>query len=316
VGTIVVFVFFAIDAGSSGFLSLTGTRNYLEVAADVGIVAVPVCLLLVAGEFDLSVGAMIGAGGILFSYPLVELGWPLWAGIAFAMAVSAAIGAANGLLVVKTGIPSFLVTLATMFVLLGCTLALTNVLTDTTSVSGVVDAVDGDWLLPLFRGHVAGVSVSIIWWPVLALVAAYVLDKLSFGNWIYAAGGNSDAAFKAGVPVNRVKILLYMSTAMAATLVGILDTFAIDVADVNRGTGKEFEAVTAAVIGGALITGGSGSPIGSAVGALLFGMVSQGFYFTSIDDNWFQAFLGAMLLLAVAVNHYTRSTGMKVRRRS
>lgn len=316
IGTIVVFTYFAVDAGDKGFLSLTGTRNYLEVAAEVGIVTVPVCLLLIAGEFDLSIGAMIGAGGILFSYPIVQYGWPLWLAVIFALAAAAAIGFVNGMLVVRTGIPSFLVTLASMFVLSGTTLAVTNSLTGATSVSGVHEAVGNGWMVQLFAGHIGGFSVSIIWWLLLTAVAAYVLDGLRAGNWIYASGGNVDAAYKTGVPVRRVKVLLFMCTSMAATLVAILATFAIDSADVSRGTGKEFQAATAAVIGGTLISGGSGSPIGAAVGALLFGMVSQGFFFTSIDDNWFQAFLGLMLLMAVVVNQYTRAAGMRTRKAS
>jgi simple sugar transport system permease protein len=316
VGTIVVFAFFAIDAGDKGFLSLTGTRNYLEVAAEVGIVTVPVCLLLIAGEFDLSIGAMIGAGGILFAYPVVEYGWPLWLGVVFALSAAAGIGFVNGVLVVKTGIPSFLVTLASMFVLSGTTLAVTNSLTGATSVSGVQEVVGDGWMTSLFNGHIGGFSVSIVWWLALTAIAAYVLDAMRAGNWIYASGGNVDAAYKTGVPVHRVKIMLFMCTSMAATLVAILATFAIDSADVSRGTGKEFQAATAAVIGGTLIAGGSGSPIGAAVGALLFGMVSQGFFFTSIDDNWFQAFLGLMLLMAVVVNQYTRSAGMRTRRKA
>lgn len=316
VGTIVVFLFFAIDAGDKGFLSDTGTRNYLEVAAEVGIITVPVCLLLIAGEFDLSVGAMIGAGGILFAYPVVEHGWPLWLAVIFALAASAGIGFVNGMLVVRTGIPSFLVTLASMFVLSGATLAVTNSLTGATSVSGIQEQVGDSWLAGLFDGHVGSFSVSIVWWLALTAIAAYVLDGLRAGNWIYASGGNVDAAYKTGVPVRRVKVMLFMCTSMAATLVAILATFAIDSADVSRGTGKEFQAATAAVIGGTLISGGSGSPVGAAVGALLFGMVSQGFFFTSIDDNWFQAFLGLMLLLAVIVNQSTRAAGMRSRRKA
>jgi simple sugar transport system permease protein len=313
-GALVAFSFFAFTAGSSGFLTLIGTRNYLEVASQVGIVAVGVCLLLIAGEFDLSVGAVISVAGILFAYPIVHLHWPLWAGVLFAMAVAAGIGATNGLLVVKTGVPSFLVTLSTMFILLGCSVGITIALTGTTTVDNVVEAVDGEPLLRALTGTVAGIPTMFFWWIGLTLIAAYFVDRLRVGNWVYASGGHADAAFRAGVAVHRVKLALFMVTALCATLVSIMQTLAVDQANVTNGPGIEFQAVTAAVIGGTLITGGWGSPIGAAFGALLFGMVSQGFYFTDISSQWYQTFLGSMLLLAVLVNHYTRAAAMRSQR--
>jgi simple sugar transport system permease protein len=312
-GTIVAFAFFAIDAGGSGFLTWGGTRNYLEVAAEVGIIAAPISLLLVAGEFDLSVGAMVGAAGIVFCYPVIYHGWPLWAALLLALAVAMVVGLINGWLVVRTGIPSFLVTLATMFVIKGITLAVTKTLTGTTLISGIDEKLAGDPLEPLFNGHLFGLPASIYWWLAITAVAAYVLEKTRFGNWTYATGGNLEAALKAGVPVRRVKMVLFACTAMSATMVAVFASFAVNGADINRGNLKEFQAATAAVIGGAVITGGYGSPIGAALGALFFGMVSQGFFFTNIDDNWFQAFLGVMLLLAVVVNQYTRNAGMRAR---
>jgi simple sugar transport system permease protein len=313
-GTVLVFCIFALVAGGAGFLSLTATRNYLEVAAEVGIIAIPVTLLLVAGEFDLSVGAMVGAGGILFSYPVVYHGWPIVAGLALAIGGACVVGAVNGLLVTRTRLPSFIVTLAMMFILQGATVAITNSLTGTVSIPDVTASVGGDPLLPLFDGYIVGLSASIFWWLGLALLAAWLLDCSRPGNWIYATGGDLEAAKKGGIPVNRVKVLLFMATAAAAVLVGILMVFVGNGAEASAGTGKEFQAAAAAVIGGAMITGGYGSPIGTAFGALLFGMVNQGFFYTSIDDNWFAAFVGAMLLVAVMVNTYTRSASMRHRR--
>jgi simple sugar transport system permease protein len=314
VGTIVVFVFFAVNAGSNGFLTFAGTRNYLEVACEIGIVAVPVTLLLIAGEFDLSVGVMIGASGIAVAYTIETFNCPLWAGLLVGFAVAGLVGAINGLIVVRMGIPSFLVTLASMFVVKGVGLALTLILVGTSQIFRVKSFLTGDPLLPLFAGSVWGLNVSIVWWVGLTLLAAYVLESTHFGNWIYACGGDRDAALKMGVPVGKVKIILYVLTAMSATLVSTLAMMVVDQADVAQGAGKEFEAVTATVIGGAAITGGFGSPIGSLFGALMFGMVSQGFFYTDIDDNWFYAFVGAILLLAVAINKYVRQAAMRTSR--
>jgi simple sugar transport system permease protein len=315
-GTIVVFAFFAFNAGGNGFLTFAGTRNYLEVAGEIGIIAVPVTLLLIAGEFDLSVGVMIGATGVAVAYTATVFGWPLWACLLVGLTVAGAVGLINGLVVVRMGIPSFLVTLASMFMVKGVTLAVTMLLIETTQIFRVKTALKGDFLLPLFGGTIWGLDISIVWWIGLTLLAAYVLSNTRFGNWIYASGGDREAALKMGVPVGVVKVSLYVATSMSATLVAVLSMMLVDQAEATQGGGKEFEAVTAAVIGGAAITGGFGSPIGSFFGALMFGMVSQGFFYTDIDDNWFYGFVGAILLVAVAINKYVRQAAARPTRRS
>lgn len=315
VGVVLVFAFFVSAAYDTGFLSLTATRNYLEVAASVGIIATAVTLLLIAGEFDLSVGTMVGTAGILFAYPVVYMNWPIAVAVPLAFGGACLVGLVNGLLTTKTRVPSFIVTLAMMFVLGGTTAAVTNSLTGTVSITGIRSSLDGDPLLFLFGGEIFGISIAIFWWIGLVLVAAWLLDFTRVGNWIYATGGDVEAAKKAGVPVHRVKIALFVATAAAATLVGILSALIGDAADVTTGSGKEFQAAAAAVIGGTLIWGGYGSAIGTAAGALLFGIVNQGFFFTSIDDAWFLPFVGVMLLLAVIVNTYTRQLALRQSRR-
>lgn len=314
VGLIVVFAYFALTAGNHGFLTQTGTRNYIEVAAELGIIAVPVALLMIAGEFDLSVGSMVGAAGIIVSYPVVHHGWPLWAALLLGFAAACAIGFINGYIVVRTGLPSFIVTLAALYGLRGATLALTQNIAGNTSVDGIREATSGDVLRHLFGDQVFGFNVSIAWFVAVTVVGTWVLTRTSFGNWIYASGGDPVAARRAGVPVSRVKIVLFMSTALASTIVAVITSFVVDSANVVNGDQKEFQAITAAVIGGTLLTGGAGSPVGAALGAIVFGMVSQGFFFTNIDNNWFQTFIGGMLLVAVLVNTYIRSRSLKARR--
>ncbi len=310
-GTALVFLFFASVAGDAGFLSFSGTRNYLEVAASVGIIAVPVTLLLIAGEFDLSVGVMVGATGMAGAFTIVFLDGPLWAGLLTGGALAALVGLFNGFVVVRIGIPSFLVTLAMMFMIRGAGLAIALIVVDTSYIFRVRSAVRDDVLFPLFAGTPWGLSVSLVWWIGLTLVAAHVLENTRFGNWIYASGGDREAALKMGVPVTAVKITLYVMTAMSAMLVAVLTMVLVDQADIAEGRFKEFEAVTAAVIGGAAITGGYGSPIGTFFGALMFGIVSQGFFYTEIRDTWFFAFLGGILLVAVLVNKYIRETAAR-----
>ena len=309
-GAILVFAFFAIVAGDRGFLTSTGTISYLEVSAQLGIVVIPVALLMIAGEFDLSVGSMIGAAGMLLAIPTVEFGWPLWASLILAFGVALLVGFLNGYMVIKTGLPSFIVTLASLFALRGATIGFTRLITGRTQVSGLEDT---GFLASLFAGEIGGVPASIFWWVGLGFLGTYVLLRTTFGNWIFGTGGDAVAARNVGVPVNRVKIMLFMATAVASTLLAVIQVLDAGSADVLRGTLFEFQAIIATVIGGVLLTGGYGSVIGPMFGALIFGMVSQGIFFTGVNTDWFQVFLGAMLLIAVIVNNFIRNRAARAR---
>jgi simple sugar transport system permease protein len=311
VSTILVFAFFAVNAGDQGFLSFPGTKNYLAVAAEIGIIGSPVTLLLVAGEFDLSVGTAIGAAGIAIAYPVVNFHWPLWAALLSGFAVTSLVGLVNGLLVVRLGIPSFLATLGMMFFLRGLTLAGTLALTGTTQIYQLKAAVPRDVLLPLFAGTIFGLPASVFWWLGLAFASAYFLSNTRYGNWIYASGGDHDAAIKMGIPVSLVKVCLFVYVSVSAVIVAANSMFYVDMADVSQGLGKEFEGITAAVIGGGATIGGFGSPIGTVLGALMLGMISQGFFYTNINDDWFYSFVGAVLVIAVIVNKYTRDAATR-----
>ncbi len=305
-GAILVFIFFAVIAGDSGFLNFRGVVSWLEVSAQLGILAVAAALLMIGGEFDLSIGSMIGAAGMVIAIPVAEYGWPVWAAILLAFAFALLVGLLNGVIVNRTRLPSFIVTLASLFILRGLTIGATRLITGRTQVSGLKDAAETDPLAQLFIGNVFGIPVSVYWWVVLAAVATWILVKTRPGNWIFGVGGDAEAARNSGVPVNRVRIALFMGTAVSATIFAALQVLDFGSADVTRGTGKEFEAIIAAVIGGCLLTGGYGSAVGAVFGALIFGMVQQGIFFTGVNTDWFQVFLGAMLLIAVVFNNFIR----------
>jgi simple sugar transport system permease protein len=306
-GAVVVFAFFAVIAGDDGFLTKNGAVNYLEVAAQVGILAAPVTLLMIAGEFDLSVGSMIGGAGMLIAIPLTEYQTPLWMAILITFVAAGAVGAINGFIVVRTGLPSFIVTLAALFIVRGLTLAITRNITGRTQVGGIrEEAGEDNFLLDVFGGNIADFPVSILWAIGITALATFVLLRTRFGNWIFGAGGDPEAARNVGVPVARVKIILFVCTALGAALLATIQVTNAGSADVLRGELREFYAIAAAVIGGCLLTGGYGSAIGAFFGALLFGMVEQGIFFTGVDSDWFQVFLGSMILAAVLVNRYIR----------
>ena len=310
-GSILVFAFFAIVAGDSGFLTTAGAASYLEVAAQLGIVAVPVALLMIAGEFDLSVGSMVGAAGMIIAISVSEYGLPLLVGVLLAFAVALVVGFLNGYLVIKTGLPSFIVTLGMLFALRGLTIGCARLLTGRTQI-GLGDSGSGV-MQTLFAGSIGDFSVSIIWWFVLAVLGTYVLQRTVFGNWIFGAGGDANAARNVGVPVSRVKITLFMCTAASAALLATIQVLDAGSADVLRGTLLELQAIAAAVIGGVLLTGGYGSVIGALFGALIFGMVQQGIFFTGVSTDWFQVFVGVMLLIAVMFNNVIRRRAAEAR---
>jgi simple sugar transport system permease protein len=295
-GALLVWLTFAVVAGAP-FRGVDGTAAVLNAAAPLGILAIAVALLMIAGEFDLSIGSIIGAAGMTVALLTRHFDWTLWP----------AIGFGNGLLVVRTGLPSFIVTLGTLFALRGLTIALSRQLTRRTQLGGL-DQVPGYETARLaFASEVYGPFLApIAWWLGLAALATWMLLRTRAGNWIFAAGGAPESARKMGVPVARVKIALFMTTALAACLVAVSQAVRFTGADALRGEQQEFRAIIAAVIGGTLLTGGYGSAVGAVLGALIFGMVQQGIVITGVDADWFQVFLGAMLVAAVLVNNFIR----------
>jgi simple sugar transport system permease protein len=304
-GVVLVWVFFSVLAGAP-FRSVAGAATYLNAAAPLGILAVGVALLMIGGEFDLSVGSVLGAAGMSVMLLTTHFGWSLWPAIGATLVLCLVIGFLNGYAVVRTGLPSFIVTLATLFMVRGLTIAAARGFTRRTQLGGLDQIQDFETARLLFGSDpVAGFRVSILWWVVLTIMGTWFLLRSPYGSWIFAAGGQPEAARNAGVPVDRVKIGLFMTTALCAGLVAILQVVRFTGSDALRGQLQEFYAIIVVVMGGTLLTGGYGSVVGAALGALIFGMVRQGIVMAGVDADWFQVFLGAMLLGAVLVNTYT-----------
>ncbi|THV19736.1 ABC transporter permease [Peteryoungia ipomoeae] len=329
-GLILVTLFFLATADRTMF-TLSGIMNFMTPAAQLGILGIAAALLMIGGEFDLSIGSMVAFTGMLFGAFTVNIGMPLILAIPLTLLFAAMLGVANGLMVIRTGLPSFIVTLAGLFILRGATLVGLKLLTGgATQLRGIREAVGEDFLAPIFSGDafefilnwlaeaglvdsfksglpkVPGIPVEIIWFILFALIATYVLLRTPIGNWIFATGGDANAAQNSGVPVRKVKIALFVLTAVAAALVAIITVMDAGSTDARRGFMKEFEAIITAVIGGCLLTGGYGSAIGAFFGAIIFGMVTIGLTYTKFDQDWFQVFLGGMLLLAVIFNNVIR----------
>lgn len=308
---VLVFIGFALIAPA--FATQQGISNFLDPSATLGIMAVAVALLMIGGEFDLSAGVMTGSTALVTALIVTQLNTNVWVGVLVSLGFAVAIGLINGILVHKTKLPSFIITLGMMFMLWGLNYAVTTNLTNQVTVSGLSGYSGFASAKAVFGSSVGGFQVSLVWWIVLTILGIMLLKRTKVGNWITAIGGNAQGALAVGVPVARVRIGLFVGTAVAAWLVGQLTVMRYASATVTTGVGAEFHYIIAAVIGGCLLTGGAGSVLGASIGALIFGMVQQGMPLAGFPSELFKFFLGAILLLAVFVNLYLKKKSQGVR---
>ncbi|GAA5170936.1 ABC transporter permease [Pseudonocardia eucalypti] len=309
VAAVAIFVFFFVIA--EPFRTTAALATVLYQSSTIGIVAVGVALLMIGGEFDLSTGVAVTTTALASSMISYQLSLNAWVGVVLSLAVSLGIGFVNGYLRMRTGIPSFLVTLSTFFVLAGLNLGVTKLITGTVATSNPSELDGFASAKAVFASEIPlgfmTVNISVLWWLVFTLVATWILLRTRTGNWIFAVGGNADSARAVGVPVRATKIGLFMGVGFTTWFFGQHQLFQLSVVQSGTGVGNEFIYIIAAVVGGCLLTGGYGSAIGSALGAFIFGMTTQGIVYAGWDPNWFRAFLGAMLLLAVLVNLYVKN---------
>ncbi|MFF1720457.1 ABC transporter permease [Streptomyces sviceus] len=312
-GAAAVYVFFLIsappvrDAGSMA--------NILYQSSTLGIVTVPVALLMIGGEFDLSAGVAVITSALTASMLSYQLTMNVWVGVIAALVVSLGIGFLNGWLVVKTGLPSFLVTLGSFLILQGVNLAVTKLVTGNVATDDI-STMDGfDQAKKVFASSfdIGGVQVkiTIFWWLLFAAIATWVLLRTKYGNWTFAVGGNKDSSRAVGVPVTFTKISLFMLVGFGAWFIGMHQLFSFNTVQSGEGVGQELIYISAAVIGGCLLTGGAGSAIGPVFGAFMFGMVQQGIVYAGWNPDWFKAFLGVMLLGAVLINQWVQRTATR-----
>ncbi|MFC9165810.1 ABC transporter permease [Streptomyces fungicidicus] len=310
VAVVVFFLFAAPPVRDAGSMA-----NILYQSSVIGIMALPVALLMIGGEFDLSAGVAVVTSALTASMLSYQLTMNVWMGVIVALAVSLGIGAFNGWMLVRTGLPSFLVTLGTFLILQGVNLAVTKLVTGNVATDDISDMDGFEQAKSLFASsfEVGGVQVKItvVWWLVFAALATWVLLRTKYGNWIFAVGGNKDSARAVGVPVTFTQISLFMLVGFGAWFVGMHNLFSFNTVQSGEGVGQELIYIAAAVIGGCLLTGGYGSAIGPVFGAFMFGMVQQGIVYAGWNPDWFKAFLGVMLLGAVLINLWVQRTATR-----
>ncbi len=300
VAAVVIFIFFISVAPA--FRSGASFFTVLYQSSTIGIVAVGVGMLMIGGEFDLSAGVIVTTAGLVNSMFCWWFGINLWVGALLSLVFCLAIGFLNGYLVMRTGIPSFLITLGTFFVLQGANLGVTKLVTGSVSTPDISQMDGYGSLGEVFASsfEVGDVTVwgTVLWWALFIAVSAWVLQRTRIGNWIFAVGGNAASARAVGVPVVRSKISLFMTVSFLGWFVGMHTLYRFNTLQSGNGVGNEFLYIIAAVVGGTLLTGGYGNAIGVAIGAFIFGMTSLCIVYAGWDPNWFKAFLGVMLLLA------------------
>jgi simple sugar transport system permease protein len=312
-GAILVFIFFwAIAPPFRQFAAFT---TVLYQAATIGIPAVAVALLMIGGEFDLSAGVAVTTSSLAASMFATQVAGSLWAGVVFALFFSLGIGAVNGLLLIQTKLHSFLVTLGTFLMLQGLNIAITKLITGNVATQDISGMRGFNTLQTIFASNFmiggAQISIAIVYWLIFVALATWVLLRTKIGNWIFAVGGQGDSARAVGVPVNRVKIGLFMLVGFGCWFLAMHLLFAYNTVQSGAGIGNELLYIAASVVGGCLLTGGYGSAVGSALGAFIFGMTTEGVIYADWDPDWFQFFVGAMLLLATVVNTWIRLRATK-----
>ena len=327
----------AIAIASNGVaFNPLGLKNNLSIIAQFGIIATGACLLMIAGEFDLSIGSMIGFAGMSMAM-MLKWGLPFGLGPAtpataffVTLVMTLAIGWLIGFIVVRSRLSSFIVTLAFLFFLRGLTEVCFRLINQSTQISGLPDYKQDSWFAAMFGGEsfgwlydlwfalggnlnrageqwVTGFDAKLVWWILIAGAAAVLMARTQAGNWIYATGDNRESARANGVPVDKVRISLFMLTAFCSTIFAACQVFDTNTADAAKGNLKELEAIAIAVVGGTLMTGGFGTVLGVVFGAVTFGLVANAvFFIPAIDGSYYRVFVGVVLLTAVFLNESVR----------
>lgn len=279
------------------FLTLPTLYSILALAGEVGVVSVGVAFLMISGEFNLAVGSIYALVPMGVAYMMME-GVDMLLASLIMLSVAFAAGAAMGYITLRTGIPSFITSLGFMMFFRGILLAVTG--------GFPVRMPHDHWLASVLNGVLTeeGLRTSALWLIALTGLLAFILNWTPYGNWVYAVGGSAATARELGVPVRRVKIINFGISSLLAGLAGLIAFSRFRVVDPTLGIGLELEAITAAVLGGCLLSGGYGSVVGTFLGAVLVAMTRVGLVLAKAPAYWYTAFIGILLIVATVINHF------------
>jgi len=288
------------------FLSTENLRGILGLLPEVGLVSIGVTVLMICGEFDLSVGSMFALMPVSVAL-MTNAGVPFVPGMLLGLVIAALVGFANGFITLTFNIPSFITTLGMLFIVRSLTVVITG---------GFPPLLSSDLPIGIFTqflGPGGILRASFIWFAIIALAAGAMLSGSNLGNWIHATGGFVDAAAAMGVPVRRVKMASFVLCSMMAGFAGTIQVFRLGAPLPSIGEGLELQAVAAAVIGGTALTGGVGTVLGAVVGALLIRVIDNGLVLSRVDANWFKFAIGALTIFAVVANSWLRQTARRIK---
>jgi len=282
----------ALSLATDTFATRTNLFNVTRNFAFVGIVALGMTAVIITGGIDLSVGSIVCLAGIMLGV-VMNAGYSIWAGVGAALLTSLAIGALNGVLIAYVRMPPFVITLGM--------LAIARSLAMVASNNRMVYDFGPDQakLLALGGGTTLGVANPVIALTVLALITGYLFRWTQWGRHVFAIGGNEQAAMRAGVRVNRIKVGVYMVSALTAGITAVLEVGWLGAVTTNLGQSMELAVIAAAVIGGANLSGGSGTAFGAVIGAALIEVIRNSLLLLGVDAFWQGTFVGSFIVLAV-----------------
>ena len=289
------------------FLNAQNLQGLFGLLPEMALVAVGVTLLMICGEFDLSVGSVFALTPMVMAV-LLAAGTPFVLAFPAGLGVALLIGLINGILTTRFSIPSFITTLGMLFVARSATVVISGGFPPLLPQ----DALPKD-LFVAFVGPGGLVRASLLWFLAVAVVVSLVLSRSNFGNWVRATGGFLPAAQSMGIPTQRVKIACFMICSLLAGFAGMLQVMRLGAPLPSIGEGLELQAVAAAVIGGTALTGGIGTILGGVVGAILIRVIDNGLVLSRVDANWFKMALGALTVFAVILNAWLRSKARAIK---
>jgi len=266
----------------------------LKTMPELGLIAIGMTMLIIAGEFDLSVGSTFALAPFVMAYVAERLGVNAFLAFLACIAVGVAIGWLNGFITTKIGISSFITTLGTMMALRGLVLL---------ASAGFPEAFQRDRLVAqVFNGSIGSFPIQFLWFIGLAAVLWLVLENHRFGNWTFVTGGNRGASVAMGISVDRVKIANFMIVGGLAAMAGAIQVFRMGSAYSNAGEGMELSAIAATVIGGTMLTGGAGTMVGTVMGTLILFSVENFLILSRAPAFWFRFFVGVIVIVAASVH--------------
>lgn len=295
---ITVIVVLVLSAGNTRFLTLDNILDQIRLITEIGLMAIPMTYIIITGGIDLSVGSVFAMSAIIMGFAWQDLKLPLELGLFLCLLVGLIAGFINGWFIVRVGVPPLIMTLATLALYRGIALGISQA----RSARGFPD-----WFFQIGQGDFLGAPSQVWVLIILAIIAAIILARTPFGRSLYAMGNNELGARFSGIPVGRYKIMIYAFSGVMAALAGYIFTSRISTTRADMGTGIELDVIAAVVLGGTSIFGGSGSILGTMIGAILIQLLQNGLLLSGIKTDATQIVIGFVLILAILINNFIQN---------